>query len=260
MINITLPDGAVRQYEKGTTALDVAKSISEGLARKVLAASVNGQVWDATRSINEDASLKLLTWNDTDGQMTFWHSSAHLMAEAVESMFPGVKFWVGPPLESPKGFYYDMDLGDKKISEEDLAALEKKMNELAKQSNAYVRKELPKDEAVQYFTEKGDEYKLDLLSNLSDGEISFYTQGNFTDLCRGPHIPNTGFIKAIKLTTIAGAYWKGDEKNKQLTRVYGVTFPSQKELDEHLAMLEEAKKRDHRKLGKELGIYTMDDD
>lgn len=260
MINITLPDGAVRQYEKGTTALDVAKSISEGLARKVLAASVNGQVWDATRSINEDASLKLLTWNDTDGQMTFWHSSAHLMAEAVESMFPGVKFWVGPPLESPKGFYYDMDLGDKKISEEDLAALEKKMNELAKQSNAYVRKELPKDEAVQYFTEKGDEYKLDLLSNLNDGEISFYTQGNFTDLCRGPHIPNTGFIKAIKLTTIAGAYWKGDEKNKQLTRVYGVTFPSQKELDEHLAMLEEAKKRDHRKLGKELGIYTMDDD
>ncbi len=260
MINITLPDGAVRQYEKGTTALDVAKSISEGLARKVLAASVNGQVWDATRSINEDASLKLLTWNDTDGQMTFWHSSAHLMAEAVESMFPGVKFWVGPPLESPKGFYYDMDLGDKKISEEDLAALEKKMNELAKQSNAYVRKELPKDEAVQYFTEKGDEYKLDLLSNLSDGEISFYTQGNFTDLCRGPHIPNTGFIKAIKLTTIAGAYWKGDEKNKQLTRVYGVTFPSQKELDEHLSMLEEAKKRDHRKLGKELGIYTMDDD
>ncbi len=260
MINITLPDGAVRQYEKGTTALDVAKSISEGLARKVLAASVNGQVWDATRSINEDASLKLLTWNDTDGQMTFWHSSAHLMAEAVESMFPGVKFWVGPPLESPKGFYYDMDLGDKKISEEDLAALEKKMNELAKQTNAYVRKELPKDEAVQYFTEKGDEYKLDLLSNLNDGEISFYTQGNFTDLCRGPHIPNTSFIKAIKLTTIAGAYWKGDEKNKQLTRVYGVTFPSQKELDEHLAMLEEAKKRDHRKLGKELGIYTMDDD
>lgn len=260
MINITLPDGAVRQYEKGTTALDVAKSISEGLARKVLAASVNGQVWDATRSINEDASLKLLTWNDTDGQMTFWHSSAHLMAEAVESMFPGVKFWVGPPLESPKGFYYDMDLGDKKISEEDLAGLEKKMNELAKQSNAYIRKEFPKDEAVQYFTEKGDEYKLDLLSNLNDGEISFYTQGNFTDLCRGPHIPNTGFIKAIKLTTIAGAYWKGDEKNKQLTRVYGVTFPSQKELDEYLAMLEEAKKRDHRKLGKELGIYTMDDD
>ncbi|HNA96056.1 MAG TPA: threonine--tRNA ligase, partial [Chitinophagaceae bacterium] len=193
------------------------------------------------------------------GQMTFWHSSAHLMAEAVESMFPGVKFWVGPPLDNPKGFYYDMDLGDKKMTEDDLAALEKKMNELAKQQNVFSRKEMSKADAVKYFTEKGDEYKLDLLQNLNDGEITFYTQGNFTDLCRGPHIPNTGFIKAIKLTNIAGAYWKGDEKNKQLTRVYGVTFPSQKEMDEHLAMLEEAKKRDHRKLGKELGIYTMDD-
>jgi threonyl-tRNA synthetase len=258
MIKITLPDGAVREYEKGTTALDIAKSISEGLARKVLAASVNGQVWDATRPINEDATFKLLTWNDTDGKNTFWHSSAHLMAEAVESMYPGVKFWVGPPVEN--GFYYDMDLGDKKMSEEDLVVLEKKMNELAKKNNQYVRKEIPKADAVQYFTEKGDEYKLDLLNNLQDGEITFYTQGEFTDLCRGPHIPNTGLIKAIKLMSIAGAYWKGDEKNKQLTRVYGVTFPSQKELDEHLAMLEEAKKRDHRKLGKELGIYTMDDD
>lgn len=260
MINITLPDGAVRQYEAGVSALDVAKSISEGLARKVLAASVNGEVWDASRPIREDANLKLLTWNDTDGQMTFWHSSAHLMAEAVENLFPGVKFWVGPALESPKGFYYDMDLGDRKMTEDDLLALEKKMNELAKQGNVYQRKEMPKEEAVKYFTEKGDEYKLDLLSNLTDGEITFYTQGNFTDLCRGPHIPNTGFIKAIKLMSIAGAYWKGDEKNKQLTRVYGVTFPSQKELDEYLAMLEEAKKRDHRKLGKELGIFTMDDD
>lgn len=260
MINITLPDGAVKQYEKGATALDIAKSISEGLARKVLAANVNGQVCDATRPINQDASLKLLTWNDTDGQMTFWHSSAHLMAEAVEAMYPGVKFWVGPALESPKGFYYDMDLGDKKMTEDDLATLEKKMNELAKKNSEYVRKEMPKVEAVRYFSEKNDEYKLDLLSNLTDGEITFYTQGNFTDLCRGPHIPNTGFIKAIKLTAVAGAYWKGDEKNKQLTRVYGVTFPSQKELDEHLAMLEEAKKRDHRKLGKELGIYTMSDD
>ncbi|MDZ4807383.1 MAG: threonine--tRNA ligase [Bacteroidota bacterium] len=260
MINITLPDGAVRQYEKGTSALDVAKSISEGLARKVLAANINGHVWDATRPINEDASLKLLTWNDTDGQMTFWHSSAHLMAEAVEAMYPGVKFWVGPALESPKGFYYDMDLGDKKMTEDDLAALEKRMNELAKKNSEYIRKEMPKAEAVSYFSQKNDEYKLDLLSNLIDGEITFYTQGNFTDLCRGPHIPNTGFIKAIKLTAVAGAYWKGDEKNKQLTRVYGVTFPSQKELDEHLAMLEEAKKRDHRKLGKELGIYTMSDD
>ncbi len=258
MINITFPDGAVRQYEQGVTALDIAKSISEGLARKVIAANVNGETWDATRPITKDATLKLLTWNDTEGKYTFWHSSAHLMAEAVESMFPGVKFWVGPPVEN--GFYYDMDLGDRKMSEEDLAALEKKMNELAKQNNPYIRKEIPKAEAVQYFTKKGDEYKLDLLQGLKDGEITFYTQGNFTDLCRGPHIPNTGFIKAIKLTNIAGAYWKGDEKNKQLTRMYGITFPHQKELDEYLQMLEEAKKRDHRKLGKELGIYTMDDD
>jgi threonyl-tRNA synthetase len=258
MINITLPDGAVRQFEKGTSALAIAKSISEGLARKVLAAAINGQVWDASRPIHEDASLQLLTWNDTDGKNTFWHSSAHLMAEAVESMFPGVKFWVGPPVEN--GFYYDMDLGDKKMNEEDLLTLEKKMNELAKKNSEYLRKEMPKAEAIQYFTEKGDEYKLDLLSNLNDGEITFYTQGDFTDLCRGPHIPNTSFIKAIKLTSIAGAYWKGNEKNKMLTRVYGVTFPSQKELDEYLKMLEEAKKRDHRKLGKELGIFTMDDD
>jgi len=258
MINITFPDGAVRQYEKGTNALAVARSISEGLARKVLAAEVNGEVWDAARAFHEDVSLKLLTWNDADGKNTFWHSSAHLMAEAVEALFPGVKFWVGPPVEN--GFYYDMDLGDKKMTEEDLEALEKKMNELAKQNNEYVRKEMPKADAVKYFTEKGDEYKLDLLSNLNDGGITFYTQGNFTDLCRGPHIPNTGFIKAIKLMSIAGAYWKGDEKNKMLTRVYGVTYPSQKELDEYLQMLEEAKKRDHRKLGKELGIYTMDDD
>lgn len=258
MINITFPDGAVRQYEKGITALDIAKSISEGLARKVLAAEVNGQVWDATRAIDTDSALKLLTWDDNGGKNTFWHSSAHLMAEAIESMFPGVKFWVGPPLDN--GFYYDVDLGDRSITEEDLRKLEVKMAELAKQSNTYVRKAIPKAEAVQYFTEKGDEYKLDLLQNLNDGEITFYTQGAFTDLCRGPHIPHTGFIKAIKLTNIAGAYWKGDEKNKQLIRIYGVTFPSQKQLDEYLQMLEEAKKRDHRKLGKELGIYTMDDD
>jgi threonyl-tRNA synthetase len=258
MINITFPDGATRQYEKGIAAIDIAKSISEGLARKVLAASVNGQVWDASRPINEDASLKLLTWNDNEGKSTFWHSSAHLMAEAVESLFPGVKFWVGPPVDN--GFYYDMDLGDKKMTEEDLRILEKKMNEMAKKNNSFIRQEISKPEAIQYFYKKGDEYKLDLLSGLQDGEITFYTQGNFTDLCRGPHIPVTGLIKAIKLTNIAGAYWKGDEKNKMLTRVYGVTFPSQKELDEHLQMLEEAKKRDHRKLGKELGIYTMDDD
>jgi threonyl-tRNA synthetase len=258
MINISLPDGAVRQYESGVSALDVAKSISEGLAKKVLAANINGQVLDATRPINNDASLKLLTWDDSDGKSTFWHSSAHLMAEAVEALFPGVKFWVGPALD--RGFYYDMDLGDKKITEDDLIALEKKMSELAKKNSSYIRKEMPKATAIEYFTEKGDEYKLDLLQNLNDGEITFYSQGNFTDLCRGPHIPNTSFIKAIKLTNIAGAYWKGDEKNKQLTRLYGVTFPSQKELDEYLAMLEEAKKRDHRKLGKELGIFTMDDD
>ena len=258
MINITFPDGAVRQYENGVTALDIAKSISEGLARKVLAAKVNGEVRDSMRPIYEDAEIKLLTWNDAEGKSTFWHSSAHLMAEAVESLFPGVKFWVGPPVEN--GFYYDVDLGDRKMSEEDLRELEKKMNELAKQNNAYIRKEMPKAEAVSYFTEKGDEYKLDLLQGLEDGKISFYTQGHFTDLCRGPHIPNTGFIKAIKLTSLAGAYWKGDEKNKMLTRIYGVSFPNQKELDEYLVMLEEAKKRDHRKLGKELGIFTMDDD
>jgi threonyl-tRNA synthetase len=257
-MKISFPDGAVRDYEQGASALDIAKSISEGLARKVLAANVNGQVWDLTRPINNDSSLKLLTWDDAEGKNTFWHSSAHLMAEAVESLFPGVKFWVGPALE--KGFYYDMDLGDRKMNEEDLAILEKKMNELAKKNSPYQRKEISKQDAVAYFSEKGDEYKLDLLQNLEDGGITLYSQGEFTDLCRGPHIPHTGFIKAIKLTSIAGAYWKGDEKNKQLTRVYGVTFPSQKELDEYLAMLEEAKKRDHRKLGKELGIYTMDDD
>jgi threonyl-tRNA synthetase len=258
MVQIQFPDGAVRSYDKGITALGIAKSISEGLAKKVLAASVNGEVWDATRPINEDAALKLLTWDDADGKSTFWHSSAHLLAEAVELQFPGAKFWVGPAVE--KGFYYDIDLGDKTIKEEDVIALEKKMNELAKQANAYIRKEMSKAEAIAYFTEKDDEYKLDLLSGLTDGTITFYTQGQFTDLCRGPHIPNTGAIKAIKITNIAGAFWKGDEKNKMLTRVYGVTFPNQKELDEYLLLLEEAKKRDHRKLGKELGIYTMDDD
>ena len=258
MIKITLPDGAVREYEPGITALDVAKSISEGLARKVLVAGINGEVWDATRPIDSDASLKLLTWDDTEGKSTFWHSSAHLMAEAVETVFPIVKFWVGPAID--KGFYYDMDLGDSKITEEDLVLLEKKMNELAKQQNAYIRKGISKSDATDFFAKKGDEYKLDLLSGLTDGNISFYTQGGFTDLCKGPHIPHTGFIKAIKLTSIAGAYWKGNEKNKQLTRIYGITFPSQKELDEYLLMLEEAKKRDHRKLGKELGIFIMNDD
>ena len=258
MINITFPDGAIRQYDKGTTALEIAKSISEGLAKKILAANIDGQVWDAFRPINNDATLQLLTWDDNGGKNTFWHSSAHLMAEAVETVFPGVKFWVGPPVEN--GFYYDMDLGEKKMTEEDLALLEKKMTELVRQNNIFVKKEISKEEATKYFSDKGDEYKLDLLGGLNDGEITFYTQGNFTDLCKGPHIPCTGLIKAIKLTGIAGAYWKGDEKNKMLTRLYGVTFPSQKLLDEHLLMLEEAKKRDHRKLGKELSIFTMDDD
>ncbi len=258
MIQISFPDGAVREYQSGISAMDVAKSISEGLARKVLAAKVNGQVWDASREITTDASLQLLTWDDTDGKNTFWHSSAHLMAEAVESLFPGVKFWVGPALD--RGFYYDMDLGDRQMTEEDLRQIENKMNELAKQNNPYIRKAIAKQDAIQYFADKGDEYKLDLLQGLQDGEISFYTQGQFTDLCRGPHIPGTGAIKAIKLTSISGAYWKGDEKNKMLTRVYGVTFPNKAELDAYLLMMEEAKKRDHRKLGKELGIYTMNDD
>ena len=258
MINIRFPDGAVRSYAKGSTPMAVAKSIAEGLAKKVIAASIDGVVRDASTPLNKDCELKLLTWDDTDGKATFWHSSAHLLAEAVEATFPGVKFWVGPAID--KGFYYDMDLGGRHISEEELVSLEKKMDELSKKNSEYIRKEISKTDAVAYFTEKGDEYKLDLLSGLQDGEITFYTQGNFTDLCRGPHIPHTGLIKAIKLTSIAGAYWKGDEKNKQLTRIYGVSFPNQKELDDHLLMLEEAKKRDHRKLGKELGIFTFDDD
>jgi threonyl-tRNA synthetase len=258
MIKITFPDGAIREYQPGISAIDIAKIISEGLAKKVLAASVNGEVWDATRPLYEDAAVKFLTWEDKEAKSTFWHSTAHLMAEAVEAIFPGVKFWVGPPVEN--GFYYDIDLGDNSISEDDLKNIEIKMAALAKQNNVFVRKEISKKDAVAYFSEKGDEYKLDLLQNLEDGNITFYTQGNFTDLCRGPHIPATGAIKAIKLTNIAGAYWKGNEKNKQLTRLYGVSFPSQKELDEYLNMLEEAKKRDHRKLGKELGIYTTNDD
>ena len=255
MIQITLPDGAVREYEAGVTAGEVAKSISEGLARKVLAAEINGEVWDTARPIKESAHLRLLTWDDKNGKSTFWHSSAHLMAEALEALYPGVKLGIGPPIEN--GFYYDIDLGDRSISEEDLAKLEAKMKELAKTGSAYVRKDVPKDEAIAYFTEKGDQYKLELLESLHDGSITFYTQGGFTDLCRGPHIPNTSFIKAVKLTNIAGAYWRGNEKNKMLTRIYGVTYPNQKELDEYLALLEEAKKRDHRKLGKELELFTF---
>jgi threonyl-tRNA synthetase len=238
--------------------MDIAKSISEGLARNVLAARVNGEVWDATRPIRSDAKVTLLTWNDKDGQSTLWHSSAHLMAEALEHFYPGVKFWVGPPVDN--GFYYDVDLGGKAITPEDFKKIEDKMLELARQNNPYVRKEMSKAEAVKYFTEKNDEYKLDLLSHLEDGSITFYQQGNFTDLCRGPHIPSTGLIKAVKIMSIAGAYWKGDEKNKQLTRVYGTSFMKQKDLTDYLNMLEEAKKRDHRKLGKELEIFTFDDE
>ncbi len=255
MINITLPDGSVRTFERGATALDVAKSISEGLARNVLAAKVNDQIVDATRAINEDSTLKLLTWNDLEGKQTMWHSSAHLMAEALEVIYPGVKFGIGPALEN--GFYYDVDFNGQSFSTDDLKKVEEKMAELAKQANAYNRKEVSKTDAIAYFTEKGDEYKLDLLKDLEDGTITFYSQGNFTDLCRGPHIPNTGFIKALKLTSVAGAYWRGDENNKQLTRIYGITFPKKSELDEYLHMLEEAKKRDHRKLGKELELFTF---
>jgi threonyl-tRNA synthetase len=255
MIKITLPDGSVREYEKGTSSLQVAQSISEGLARNVLAAKVNNEVWDATRPLTADASVNLLTWNDTLGKETMWHSSAHLMAEALEALYPGVKFWVGPPLEN--GFYYDVDLEGNVLTPADFEKIEQKMLELARQNNTYFRKEISKADAISYFTEKQDGYKLDLLERLEDGNITLYTQGNFTDLCRGPHIPNTGFIKAAKILNIAGAYWKGDEKNKMLTRIYGITFPKDKELKEYLVLLEEAKKRDHRKLGKELELFTF---
>lgn len=255
MISITFPDNQVRSYPEGTTALEIAKSISEGLARNVLAAKVDGEVWDATRPIEKDAKLELLTWDSQEGKSTLWHSSAHLMAEALESIYPGTKFGIGPPIEN--GFYYDIDLGDKQISPEDFKQIEDKMLELARKANKYERKAVSKKDAIAYFKEKGDEYKLDLLEGLEDGNITFYSQGNFTDLCRGPHIPDTGFIKAVKLLSIAGAYWRGNEKNKQLTRVYAITFPKQKELTDYLTLIEEAKKRDHRKLGKELELFTF---
>ena len=255
MIKITLPDGSVREYEKGTSSMDIAKSISEGLARNVLAAKVNNEIWDASRPINTDSTLSLLTWNDALGKETMWHSSAHIMAEALEALYPGVKFWVGPPLEN--GFYYDVDLDGQVLTPADFEKIEQKMLELARQNNVYERKEISKAEAIKYFTDKNDHYKLDLLERLEDGNITLYTQGKFTDLCRGPHIPSTGFIKAAKILNIAGAYWKGDEKNKMLTRIYGITFPKDKELKEYLVLLEEAKKRDHRKLGKELELFTF---
>ena len=255
MINITLPDGSVRAYESGTNAHQIALSISEGLARNVLAAVVNGEIWDATRAIEADATLRLLTWNDIEGKSTFWHSSAHLMAEALEALYPGVKLGIGPAIET--GFYYDVDFGDREFSSDNFKEIEDKMLELARNKADYERKAISKADAEKYFTEKGDEYKLDLIKDLADGSITFYTQGNFTDLCRGPHIPNTGFVKAVKLMNVAGAYWRGDETRKQLTRIYGVTFPKQSELSEYLEMVEEAKKRDHRKLGKELELFAF---
>jgi threonyl-tRNA synthetase len=255
MMNVTLPDGTVKQFENGISSLDVAKSISEGLARNVLAAKVDGQVIDANRPLNADCTLQLLTWNDAEGKSTMWHSSAHILAEAVEFFYPGVKLAIGPPITN--GFYYDIDFMEYSISEKDLEKIENKMKEIAKEKNVFVRKEISKADAISYFTEKQDPYKLELIDGLEDGTLTFYTQGNFTDLCRGPHIPDTGGFKAVKLTSIAGAYWRGDEKNKQLTRIYGITFPKQAELTEYLEKVEEAKRRDHRKLGKELELFTF---
>jgi threonyl-tRNA synthetase len=255
MIKITLPDQSVREFPKGVTGLEIAKSISEGLARNVLSVSVNGEVWDLHRPIQTDAAIKLHTWKDKEGKATMWHSSAHLMASAIEALYPGTKFGIGPDIEN--GFYYDIDLGEHSISSNDFEKIEKKMLEMAREKQQFIRKEVPKKEALDFYTRKGDEYKVDLINDLEDGTISFYESGNFTDLCRGPHLPDTSPIKATKLLAIAGAYWRGDENRKQLTRVYGITFPKQKELDEYLAMLEEAKKRDHRKIGRELELFAF---
>jgi threonyl-tRNA synthetase len=254
-VKISLPDGSVREFPSGVKGSAIASSISEGLARVALAIEVNGEVWDLSRPIEHDASIKILTWNDKGGKNTFWHSSAHLLAEALEALYPDVKFGIGPPIES--GFYYDVDLGDRSFGEDDLIAIEAKMKELAKKDSTYVRRDVTKAEALDYFTKKGDPYKIELISDLQDGKITFYEQGNFVDLCKGPHIPNTGFIKAVKLLNVAGAYWRGNEKNKMLKRIYGITFPKQKELEEYLHVLEEAKKRDHRKLGKELELFAF---
>ena len=255
MIKITLPDGTFKEVKKGISSLDIAKSISEGLARKVLAAEIDGEIWDLNRPLDKDATLKLLTFNDNGGKSTMWHSSAHVMAEAIEFYFPGVKLAIGPPIEN--GFYYDIDFGKHDISEKDLDKIEKKIIELAREKNTFIRKEITKKEAIKFFKAKNDPYKLELLNELEDGTITFYSQGNFTDLCKGPHIPNTGYIKAVKLLSIAGAYWRGNENNKQLTRIYGITFEKQKDLNIYLERLEEAKKRDHRKLGKELELFTF---
>ena len=256
MIKITFPDKSVREFEKGVTALDIAKSLSNSLAREVVAATVNGDIWDVTRPIETDSELKLHKFDDAEGKHAFWHSSAHLMAQALQSVFPGIKFGIGPAIEN--GFYYDVDPGEgKQITEADLAKVEAKMKEFAAAAEVYKRSLVTKAEALDFFSKKGDEYKVELISDLEDGTISFYTQGNFTDLCRGPHLPDTSHIKAIKLLSIAGAYWRGDEKRRMLTRVYGITFPKQKMLDDYLLMLEQAKERDHRKVGKELELFTF---
>ena len=255
VVKITLPDGSSREYPVGVKGIEIAQSISEGLARNALSIEVNGEIWDLSRPINSDSSIKIFTWNDKGGKYAFWHSSAHLFAEALEVLYPGVKFGIGPPIDN--GFYYDVDLGDTPFGDEELVAVEKKMLELAKTNNQFLRSDVSKSEALEYFTKKGDPYKLELIDGLADGSITFYQQGNFVDLCRGPHIPTTGPIKAIKLLSVAGAYWRGNEKNKMLKRIYGITFPKQKELEEYLHMLEEAKKRDHRKLGKELELFAF---
>jgi threonyl-tRNA synthetase len=257
MIQITFPDGRVQDYPSGVTGLEIAQKISQRLGKEALGIEVNGETWDLTRPINAHSKVKLFLWDDEEGKKVMWHSSAHLMAEALEVLYPGVKFGIGPPVTN--GFYYDVDLGGQEINAAELEKIEKIMLESARKDQKYIRKEVSKAEAIDYFKEKGDEYKLELLQDLKDGEITFYTQGNFTDLCRGPHLPDTSYIRAVKLTNIAGAYWRGDEKNKQLTRIYGITFPKQKMLDEYLVLLEEAKKRDHRKLGKELEIFTFSD-
>jgi threonyl-tRNA synthetase len=256
MIHITLPDNSVREFESGISGLDIAKSISTRLAQDVLSISVNGEVWDLTRPIHSDATIKLFLWDDREGKETFWHSSAHLMAEAIESFYPGTQFGIGPTVDN--GFYYDIDLPQgEQLAEKDLEKLEKKIIELAREKHDIVRKDITKEDALKMFSSKGDSLKEELISELLDGTITVYNQGGFTDLCRGPHLPNTGFIKAVKLTSLAGAYWRGNEKNKMLTRVYGITFPKQKLLEEYLILVEEAKKRDHRKLGKELELFTF---
>lgn len=255
-LTITLPDGSSRTFQAGVTGKEIAESISAGLARVALSITVNGDIYDLDRPINQDSTIAINTWDSEDGQYTFWHSSAHILAEAVQELYPEAKFGIGPPIET--GFYYDIDFGDQQITQSDLAAIEKKFLEVARKKSSFNRREISKQEALTFYSERGNHYKVDLIEGLNDGEITFYTQGNFTDLCRGPHIPNTGIVKAIKLTNLAGAYWRGDVQSKQLTRIYGVSFPKQKMLDEHLHRIEEAKRRDHRKLGKELGIYMID--